>query len=324
MSTRNSKYSKYGVLGRNMEKIPLLIAIALIMGVLSSLSPYFLTWDNLTMVSRQVSINMIVTVGMTFVVITGGIDLSVGSVLALTNCVISTCMAVYGWHPAVSVLAGIAVATFVGFCSGILVAKVKIPPFIATLGMMTIIRGTAYVYTDATPVSGLPKSYNAIGDGSFLFLPTPLWITILVLCFGHFLLSKTVSGNHIYAIGNNQESARLAGINIDRTIIKVYMFSGLMCAVASMILTSRLGSGQPSGSSSAEMDAISAAVLGGVSLSGGVGNISGAMLGALIIGFINNGMNMLRISAYYQMIVKGVVIVIAIGINTLSRRKSEA
>ncbi len=321
METKEHFNSKNTFSSKNMEKIPLLVAIVLIMAILSILSPYFLTGDNLSKVSRQISINAIITVGMTLVIITGGIDLSVGSTVALTNCVIATCMAVYKWSPLVSVLMGMVVAVTVGFINGVLIAKAKIPPFIATLSMMTIVRGLAYVYTHAYPVSGLPDSYNYIGEGNFLFIPVPLWITIIVLAFGGFLLTKTATGNHIYAVGNNQESARLAGINIQKTIIKVYMLSGFMCAIASMILTSRLGSGQPSGAPSAEMDAISAAVLGGISLAGGIGTISGAFLGALIIGFINNGMNMLNVSAYYQMIVKGVVILLAIGINSISNAR---
>jgi ribose transport system permease protein len=180
---------------------------------------------------------------------------------------------------------------------------------------MTIVRGLAYVYTSAYPVSGIPDSFNIIGEGDIMFLPIPLWITIFVLTFGMLLLKKTISGNHIYAIGNNKESARLAGINIDRTIIKVYVLSGIMCAIAAIILTARLNSGQPTSGKEAEMDAISASVLGGISLSGGVGSITGAFLGALIIGFINNGMNMLNVSAYYQLIVKGIVILLAIAIS---------
>lgn len=303
-----------------MEKITLFIGLIVLCTVLSVVSPYFLKPSNLATVGRQIAINTIIAVGMTLVIISGGTDLSVGSIVAVVSCVIASLMKNVGIGIGPSILIGLIIGGIFGAINGTIISKFKLPPFLVTMAMMTIGRGVAFVYTNAYPISGLPKAFGFIGEGSIFHIPFPFIVTLFIVFLGYFLLSNTVIGNHIYAVGNNPESARLAGINVEKTLVFTYMFSGLMSSISAIILTSRLNSGQPIVGQGYELDAIAAVVLGGTSMSGGEGSILGTILGTLVIGVLNNGMNLLNVSPYFQMIVKGMVILIATIVNFLRER----
>lgn len=306
---------------KHKEIIGLVVSFIALSVLLSFLSPHFLDGSNLANIGRQISINMIIAIGMTYVIISGGIDLSVGSILAVVSVVVASLMKNYGLDMYTSILAGLVLGGLMGLINGVVISNFKIPPFIATLGMMTIARGIAFVYTDAYPISGFSGSFTYIGQGKALGIPVPIIITIIAVLIGIFILKNTIIGNHIFGLGNNEESARLAGISIKKTQLFIYTFCGVMTAISAIIVTSRLDSGQPNIGTSYELDAIAAVVLGGTSLSGGKGSIIGTVLGALIIGVLNNGMNLLNVSPYYQLIVKGLVILLAVGMNTMRERR---
>lgn len=296
---------------------------------LSLLSPAFLQVRNLLNVVRQVSVVGLIAFGVTTVIITGGIDLSSGSVLALAAVIAASLAQQVDWHsprwPGLDVpllfpiVAALAVGAFCGFLSGFTIATFRIPPFIATLGMMTIARGAALIYSER-PVSGLKESYNYIGQGHFLGVPVPIIIFLGVALVMHILLSNTRFGRHVYALGGNEQAARISGISIGRVKILVYTLAGLLSGLAGLLLSSRIGSGQPGLGLGYELDAIASAVIGGTSLSGGIGTIWGTIVGALIIGVLNNGMDLLNVNAYYQTILKGFIIVAAVIIDERKNR----
>jgi len=308
--------------------------------LMSILSDAFLAPRNLVNVVRQISVISLLAIGVTMVIITTGIDLSLGSVLALSAVVASSLAQRPDWREAkfpgldvpllVPILAGLGVGLLCGTINGSLIAKFKIPPFIATLGMMTVARGFALIFSDR-PVSGLKASYNFIGQGEILKvipvagqrplgIPIPVIILIVVAVLAHIMLTSTRFGRYIYALGGNEQAARISGVNIDRVKISVYAISGLLAGLAGLVLSSRIGSGQPGLAVGYELDAIAAAVIGGTSLSGGIGTIWGTIVGALIIGVLNNGLDLLNVSAYWQTIVKGSIIVIAVIIDTRKNR----
>jgi ribose/xylose/arabinose/galactoside ABC-type transport system permease subunit len=283
--------------------------------VMSVLSPAFLKFTNVMNILRQTSINGIVAVGMTFVIILAGIDLSVGSVLALAA-VVAASFAHPGEYPVfVPILAGLFTGSLCGFINGLIIAKRRIAPFIVTLGMMTIARGAALVYTNGRPVIELSDSYNKIGGKYVLSIPIPVIIFIIVVFIGSFLLSKTVFGRHVYATGGNKTAAELSGIITSRVIILGYSIAGFLAGLAGIVLSSRVMSGSPSTGQGYELDAIAAVVIGGTRLTGGVGTIFGTIIGALIIGVMNNGLDLLNVSSYLQQIVKGLIILLAVMID---------
>jgi ribose transport system permease protein len=295
----------------------LVLALIALVLILSTLSERFLTTSNVINVLRQISINAIIAFGMTVIIIGRGIDLSVGSLLAFTG--------VVGAYLAVNVMpAGAAIAivlllgTLLGTFNGIFVAFVGIAPFIVTLAGLTIFRGMALAFTDGRPISGLPPFFMTLGYGTFWGLPVPIWIMLGFLIITHVILRFTALGRMIYAIGGNEEAARLSGIPVRRVLLFTYAFSGLAAALASMVLTGRLNSAQPSAGVMFELDAIAAVVVGGTSLFGGRGGVFGTLVGALIIGVINNGMNLLNVPSFYQQIVKGGVILAALVIERLA------
>ncbi len=295
----------------------LLLALIALVIILSSLSERFLTTSNIINVLRQISINAMIAFGMTVIIIGRGIDLSVGSLLAFTG--------VVGAYLAVNVMpAGAAIAivlllgTLLGTFNGIFVAFVGIAPFIVTLAGLTIFRGMALAFTDGRPISGLPPFFMTLGYGTFWRLPVPIWIMLGFLIITHVILRFTALGRMIYAIGGNEEAARLSGIPVRRVLLFTYAYSGLAAALASMVLTGRLNSAQPSAGVMFELDAIAAVVVGGTSLFGGRGGVFGTLVGALIIGVINNGMNLLNVPSFYQQIVKGGVILAALVIERLA------
>lgn len=304
-----------------LQKIGPFIGLLLIVIVISIMSPNFLTINNIFNVLRQVSINALIAFGMTFVILTGGIDLSVGSILALTGAVTAGFLA-SGMDPILAMSLGLLLGAILGAINGVIIAKGKVAPFIATLATMTIYRGLTLVYTEGKPISGLGDSlsFQLLGKGYFFGIPVP--IVTMVLSFGilYFILKKTTFGRRVYAVGGNEEASKLSGISVDRIKIYVYSLTGALSALAALILTSRLNSAQPTAGTMFELDAIAAVVLGGTSLTGGRGWIVGTVIGALIIGVLNNGLNLIGVSSFFQQVVKGAVILIAV----LLDRKKEA
>ncbi|HEF8772667.1 ribose ABC transporter permease [Providencia manganoxydans] len=292
-----------------------LIALLVLIAVVSSLSPNFFTLNNLFNILQQTSVNAIMAVGMTLVILTSGIDLSVGSLLALTGAVAAS-MVGADVNAFVAVAGALALGAAIGACTGVIVAKGKVQAFIATLVMMLLLRGVTRVYTDGSPIntgfSDNADLFGWFGIGRPLGIPTPIWLMIIVFAAAWYLLHHTRLGRYIYALGGNESATRLSGINVDRIKIIVYSLCGLLAALASVIEVARLSSAQPMAGNGYELDAIAAVVLGGTSLAGGKGRIVGTLIGALILGFLNNGLNLLGISSNYQMIVKAVVILLAV------------
>ncbi|MBA4532451.1 MULTISPECIES: ABC transporter permease subunit [Brevibacillus] len=288
-----------------------LLGLFLLVIILSIVSSDFLTVSNIFNVLRQVSINALIAFGMTFVILTGGIDLSVGSTLALSSALSAGLMA-SGGDPFLAIVVGLLAGLVMGAFNGILVAKGNVAPFIATLATMTVFRGLTLVYTEGKPITGLPDSFGLVGKSFFLQIPMPVIWMLLSFVALYFILKHTTFGRHVYALGSNEEATRLSGISTTKVKIWVYSISGLFASLAGIILTSRLNSAQPTAGTSYELDAIAAVVLGGTSLSGGKGWIVGTLIGAMIIGVLNNGLNLLNVSSFYQLVAKGAVILIAV------------
>jgi ribose transport system permease protein len=269
---------------------------------------------------RQISINALIAFGMTFVILTGGIDLSVGSILALSSALMAG-MIVSGVDPILSICITALLGALMGAVNGLLITKGKVAPFIATLATMTIYRGLTLVYTDGNPITGLGDHYSfqLFGRGYFFGIPVPAVTMLITFFILWFILHKTSFGRKTYAIGGNETAAFVSGIKVDRVKCLIYSLAGMMAAISGAILTSRLNSAQPTAGTAYEMDAIAAVVLGGTSLAGGKGRIFGTLVGALIIGTLNNGLNLLGVSSFYQQVVKGIVILIAVLID---RKKS--
>ncbi|PTX59960.1 ribose ABC transporter membrane protein [Melghirimyces profundicolus] len=293
------------------QKLGPLLGLGIIVVVLSIISRDFLSFTNIFNVLRQISINALLAFGMTFVILTGGIDLSVGSILALSGA-FSAGMLAGGMDPFLAVLTGVAAGTLMGAANGVLVTKGKVAPFIATLATMTVYRGLTLVYTEGRPIAFNNDVFAMLGKGYFLEIPIPvLWMlgSFLIL---YFVLKNMTFGRHVYAIGGNEEAAMLSGIRTHRVKIGVYAISGFFSSLAGIILTSRLSSAQPTAGTTYELDAIAAVVLGGTSLAGGRGWITGTLIGAMIIGVLDNGLNLMNVSSFYQQVVKGGVILLAV------------
>lgn len=309
----------------HMRKFQSLIALIILCMVLTLLTDRFLTFDNAWNVMRQISVNICIATGMTLVVLTAGIDLSVGSLLALSGAVAAGLLK-NGWPvPSANLyigftvlgatLAGLFVGSALGFFNGWTITKFRVPPFVATLAMLTIARGLTFLWTKGYPISNLGDNFDFIGMGWFLGIPLPVWISIVVVVLAVLLTRETRLGRYIYAIGGNESAARLSGININKVKMIVYTIAGGLAAVGGIMVTSRLDSAQPNAGISYELDAIAAVVIGGTSLSGGKGSILGTVLGAVIIGVLNNGLVLLDVSPFWQQVVKGVVILIAVIID---------
>nr|WP_157669362.1 ribose ABC transporter permease [Chitinibacter sp. GC72] len=296
-----------------LQKLGPFLALLVLVAGLAITSPDFMTVGNLLNVFRQVSINALIAFGMTLVILLGGIDLSVGSILALSS-VLTALMLSHGVDPVVAASVGILAGAGMGMINGVIISKGKVAPFIATLGMMTILRGLSLVFSEGRPITGLNSDFFAMLGGGYVagFIPVPVILMLVMFAVFWFVLKRTVFGRHVYAVGGNEEAAALSGIKTDRIKIWVYTLSGAMAATAGMILTSRLNSAQPTAGTGYELDAIAAVVLGGTSLTGGRGWIFGTLVGALLIGILNNGLNLLGVSSFYQQVIKGVVILLAV------------
>jgi ribose transport system permease protein len=301
-----------------LAEFGILIALVLEGVIFSSLSPYFFTSENLLNISLQTSIIAIIAAGMTFVILTAGIDLSVGSVVAFTG-VITTALLQWDVQPIiafpVAIIAGLLVGTFSGAAAGVLITRLKITPFIVTLALMTIWRGAAFLFTDGRPIWELPEGFSSIAGARVLEIPLPTIIMLLVFAAGYIVLNRTAFGRYVYAVGGNREAARLAGIRTNRVILGAYTICGFLTALSGILLASRLNSGQPNSGLMYELDVIAAVVVGGTSLFGGRGSIVGTFVGAMLIGVLRNGLNLLNVSSYLQMICVGVVILMAVALD---------
>ena len=311
LKTLSSDYRRTSLQFVSDHGITLILLLMIV--AMAFLSPVFLKFNNLMNVIRQVSVIAIVGIGVTIVIITKGIDLASGSVIALVS-VVSASLA----HPeqqlsiVVPVAVGLATGAFSGSISGILVALGKIPAFIATLGMMIAARGCALIYSEGRPISNFTDSFDFIGRGYLFGIPFPIYVMGLTAVFIHVLLTHTRFGKYVYAIGGNEQAAIVSGINVSRCLILAYTAAGALSGLAGILLTSRISVGQPTAGLGYELDAIAAAVIGGTSLSGGIGRIYGTVVGALIIGVLNNGLDLLHVNPYWQQLVKGVLIVGAV------------
>ncbi|MDN6625871.1 MAG: ribose ABC transporter permease [Pisciglobus halotolerans] len=299
-----------------ISKIGPLLALIVLIIFVTILNPGFISPNNLLNLLRQVSVNALIAFGMTFVIITGGIDLSVGSTLALSSA-LTAGMIVSGLDPILAMLLGVASGFVFGASNGLLITKGNMAPFIATLATMTIFRGLTLVYTDGNPITGIGDSFifKYMGRGYLFGIPFPVIIMLIFFGLLFVLLHKMTFGRKTFAIGGNEKASFIAGIKSDRIKVLIYALSGMMASIAGVIITSRLNSAQPTAGTSYEMDAIASVVLGGTSLSGGRGRIVGTLIGALIIGTLNNGLNLLGVSSFYQQVVKGIVIIIAVLID---------
>ena len=297
------------------------IGLVVLCGTLWILTPHFLTVSNLLNVAEQTSINAVVAVGMTFVILSAGIDLSVGSMVALAGVVLGT--ALQAGEPLVAaLLLSIATGLACGLANGLLVSWGGLPPFIVTLGTMSIARGAALLFTEGRPVSGFDASFRTLATGRAGFVPAPVIAMIAVYLAAHFVLTRTTFGRYVYAIGGNEEATRLSGVAVRFHKTMIYGVSGLTSALAAVILTARLNSAQPIAGMMYELDAIAATVIGGTSLMGGEGTLGGTLVGALIMGVLRNGLNLLGVSSFLQQIVIGGVIVVAVLLDTLLKRKN--
>jgi len=290
--------------------------------VLSFASPYFLTVDNLFAIGLQMAVVAIMAIGQMMIIISAGIDLSVGSVMALSGVGTTMLMA---QHLAIipAIIVGLFIGALCGALAGALIAWGHIPPFIATLGIMGIARGIALLVTKGVPVFGLPEKFNFLGGGRvFGVLPVPVLFVIVLAVIFHIFLTRTVFGRHIFALGSNPEAARLSGVDVAMKLFKLYIINGVLCGFAGIVMASRLSTGQPTAGAGYELDVIAACVIGGASLSGGEGAILGAMTGALIMGVLRNGCNLLNISAFWQQIAIGAIIIIAVFSDQYRKHKS--
>jgi ribose transport system permease protein len=288
--------------------------------LLSILSPHFLTVDNILNVALQSSINAILAFGITFVIITSGIDLSVGSILAFSSVIMGLCLT-NGIGLFIAVIVGLINGAALGFINGFLITRINLAPFIVTLGMMSIARGLALVITKGYPISGMPDTIRFLGRGNILGIPVPVVITLFIFGISFILLQYTKFGRYVYAIGGNEEATRLSGVNVSKIKLLVYIWCGTMAGVSGIILTARLNSAQPIAGMGYELDAIAASVIGGVSLSGGEGTAQGTLIGALIIGVLRNGLNLLNVSSFWQQVVIGGVVIAAVTLDKLKNRK---
>lgn len=317
---------------QSLSKFQSLIALFILCLVISLLSDKFLTATNAWNVMRQISVNICISVGMTLVVLTAGIDLSVGSVLALCGAItagllkngieVPSANLYIGFTILGAIVAGLLAGSLLGWFNGWAITKFKVPPFVATLAMLTIARGLTMLWTKGFPITGLPENFAYLGTGWFLGIPLPVWISGLIVFIAVIITNKTKLGRYIYAIGGNENAATLSGINIKKIKIIVYSIAGTLAAVGGLLVTSRLDAAQPNAGTGYELDSIAAVVIGGTSLSGGRGSVLGTVLGAIIIGVLNNGLVLLNVSPFWQQVVKGFVILTAVIIDK-ANEKSE-
>jgi ribose transport system permease protein len=319
-------------LGTKLARFQSLIALALMIVALGLASEKFLTLDNGLNVLRQISINLCLSLGMTLVILSGGIDLSVGSVLALSGAVaagllknglaIAPVNALLQFTVFGAILAGLFVGVALGAFNGLVITRLNLPPFVATLGMLSIARGLTMLWTGGFPITGLGSSFGVMGTGQWLGVPMPVWIGAALAALFVVVTRRTRFGRYVYAVGGNEQAARLSGLNVDRIKLWVYTLGGSLAAVAGLLVTSRLDSATPNAGISYELDSIAAVVIGGTSLDGGRGSVWGTVTGCLIIGVLNNGLVLLEVSPFWQQVIKGGVILAAVAIDKVNSRRT--
>ena len=302
------------------SKIGTLLFLIVMVIIFSITNESFLTESNIMNILRQISMLGIVSVGMTFVMISGGVDLSVSSLGALAGIIAAKQMVDFNINPILAVLITLVFTAAVGLINGLLIVNIQIPAFIATLGTYTILRGACYIITGGLPVFGFTRDFNVIGGGYLWIIPIPVIILLVILALGYVFLHKTYTGRYIFAVGGNEEAARLSGINTGKIRLLVYSICGFLAGVAGIIMLSRLASGQPSIMTGFELEVITAVVLGGVSFTGGDGKIIGMIQGVLILGVLSNGLILMDIDMYWQWVVNGVVLLLAVGLDKMSRK----
>lgn len=306
----------------SLSKIFVYLVLAVIILFFTMTTDTFLTSKNILNICRQISMIGICSVGMTMVLLTGGIDISVGSIIALAGVVSAKLIGESGMPIFPAMVIGIAVGAFCGLIDGIMVAKFDVPALITTLAMQTMARGAAYILTSGIPIYGLPEGIKTLGQGYFFKIPIPVIIMALIFLFGWWLLEQTRFGRYTYAIGGNQEVARLSGINVLKMKISIYTLSGLFAGLSGVIMLSRINSGQPNTSSGFEMDVITGAVLGGISVAGGEGKLVNVIAGVLIMGMLSNGMTLMNLDEYWQWVVKGIVLLLAVTFDNMQRKRN--
>jgi ribose transport system permease protein len=308
-----------------------LVALMLMVAAMTVLSDTFATKDNLFNVARQVSVNVCISIGMTLVILTGGIDLSVGSVLALSGAIAAGLLQngieweganlFIGFTLFGVVLVALAVGGILGWFNGWMITRFKVPPFVATLAMLTMARGLTMLYTQGFPITQLGDHFNFLGTGWFAGVPMPVWISALVIAVAALFVNRTRTGRYIYAIGGNERAALLSGVHVDKVKRTVYLLAGVLSGIAGVLVTARLDSAQPNAGLGYELDSIAAVVIGGTSLTGGKGSVIGTVIGALIIGVLNNGLVLLNVSPFWQQVVKGLVILLAVILDKFQRKE---
>ncbi|GAA3732241.1 ribose ABC transporter permease [Plantactinospora mayteni] len=301
------------------ERVGILVVLVALVALMAVIAPNFATVDNLLNIARSISINAILAAGITFVILTAGIDLSVGSILAVSG-VAAVLAALAGAPTPVAVLAGVLAGGVAGLLNGILTAYLSLAAFIVTLGTMTFLRGLAYTMTDGQPIVSNTLNFRDIGNGYVTGVPVPVVVMAVVYLVAWFVLERTRYGRHVYAVGGNAEAARLAGINVRRVTMSVYAVAGACAGLAGVIFAARVVSAQPTAGTGYELDAIAAAVLGGTSLMGGRGRILGTLIGSIILGVLTTGLILMNVPFFTQLLIKGVVIILAVAIDSLKNR----
>ncbi|WP_031530680.1 ABC transporter permease [Dyadobacter crusticola] len=314
LQTQNFRLTKFGQYG-------IYLAFLILCIVLAFSTPRFFTVSNLLIIGTQVSINALLAFGVTFVIITGGIDLSLGSMVAVTGVVAATFAHPDTYPLAVPLLAGIGSGLLFGAFNGLVITKSKVPPFIVTLGTMTIGRGLALIISKGRPISNLSDTFNFIGGGNIFGIPFPIVILIVAFAVCAVILNKTVLGRYMYAVGGNEPAARASGIRVGNVKMWVYTICGILSAMGGILLTARITTGQPNAGAGFELDAIAAAIIGGTSTSGGTGTMTGTLIGALLIGVISNSLDLLNVTSYYQQVVMGVIIIGAVVLDGFGKKE---
>jgi ribose transport system permease protein len=307
------------VIARHARQFGTFAVFVVLCAVISVLTPHFFTVTNLLNVAQQTVINALIAVGLTYVIISGGIDLSVGSILAFAGVVMAHALRL-GWPVPLAILAGVGVGAGCGLVNGLLIAYGRLPPFIATLGMMSVARGGALLATDGRPVSGFGESFRWLATGEIAGVPVPVLVMVLVYAVAHLVLQRTKFGRYTYAIGGNEEASLLSGVPVRLYKTGIYVVGGGLAALGAVLLTARLNSAQPIAGINYELDAIAATVIGGTSLMGGQGSVIGTLIGALIMGVLRNGLNLLGVSSFIQQVVIGVVIIAAVLLDTFFKQ----
>ena len=306
----------------NIGIIIALVAMFIFLTVFPTTRSTFLTPKNMFNILRQNASNLFLATGMTMVIILGGIDLSVGSVIALSGVVAAGCVVNFGLSEAVGFIAAVAVGAAVGLFNGFIICKTDIPPFIVTLASMNITKGIALVLTGGAPIRCMTDAFKFPGAGYVGPVPTPVILMFIIFILAALMINKTQLGRHIYAVGGNVQAAKFSGISVQKVKFIVYAYTGVMAGIAGVVIASRLYSGQPTAGDGAEMDAIASVVVGGTSMSGGSGRIGGTLIGVLIIGVLNNGLNLMGVDSNFQYIVKGLVILLAVYVDFLRNKKA--